>query len=145
MITAKRGADGQPLSKNSRNEADGRMKMENVINPAPEAVMKGKVKENKTKNKVQIKKAINPRNEQYSVERSEKYYVVRALTNAKNGISFAQFGEGDPAVGRKELDGIFGKGGLNMGVVSEETNEQDDVVEDKCLTVTLVKLQCTEV
>lgn len=70
-MAVKRGADGKSLTKNPCNEGDGRMPMEDTINPAPDPVNNGKAKAKKI-NEAQNKKAFKPRNNQISAERSEK-------------------------------------------------------------------------
>lgn len=82
---------------------------------------------------------MKPRNKQLRAERSEKYDVVSALTNAQTGMTFGKLWKGDAAIARKELERIFGKGGLKVGVVSDDPNKEGEDVEEKCMAVARIK------
>lgn len=62
---------------------------------------------------------------------------MSALTNAQSGITFGKLWQGEATNTRKELDRIFGKDNLNLGIVKEE-DENSEQDEEKSLAVSFV-------
>lgn len=143
LMALKRGADGQPLPKNHKSGEQG-APIGSLLNPETKPVEARKPvtpsKKKKSKKKV-TKKTSKQKKKDPNTDCPEKYDVVSALTSAPSGITFGQLWRGDATSARKELDRIFGKGKLKLGVVADvkgavEENEE----EEKCLAVTKVSM-----
>lgn len=74
------------------------------------------------------------------IARPEKYDIVSVFTKAQSGLIFGQVWQGDTVSAKRELDRIFGKGGLKFGLVEQENGRISQEKEEKCLSITLVKV-----
>lgn len=71
---------------------------------------------------------------------TKKYKIVSQLMNSQSGMTSGQLWQGDAASIKKGLDRVFGNGALKFGVI--EGNHQNPVtnLEEKCLSVTMVRI-----
>lgn len=92
------------------------------------------------KKKTQGRKVVRPRNKQRRAKRSENYDIVSALINSQTGVTFRYLWKVDAATAQKELERILGKGGLKVGVISDDPNKEGEQVEDKYLVVAFIKI-----
>lgn len=142
VLAVMQGASGEPKRKQARQNGSNPMPIENLLNPEPIESKKGKGSKRASKKKDHKKKAKH-KPQTFKAERPEKYDVVSALTNAQSGITFGHLWQGNAAYARKELDRIFGKGQLKLGVV-EEREQNDEDTEEKCLAVAPVRIHGME-
>lgn len=74
------------------------------------------------------------------MEQRDRYDEVSALANAPAWLTFRQLLQGDAASVRKELDRIFGKGKLKLGVIEEIEQTPLSEKEETLLALALAKV-----
>lgn len=164
VMSLKRDAEGNPISK-SRKTVDERTDPDKPqasnaaaaarFPPLEEDVVMVDPKTNKKKKKKSSAKKVpskkkasrrGTRSESKAalIEKATDYSLVSALASAPTGLSFAQLLRGDAEQAKKDLDKLFSKNGLRVGVLAEgETKESGDK-EESCLAVASIKLYGTE-
>lgn len=147
LLAMKRGAHGQPAQKNARAGPPDPMSIDKLLNTAPADCRKKKKKGKANPRRKGLKRMAQPKRSPGIPERQNKYDVVSALTNAQAGLTFEQLWHSDRNCTQKELDRIFGKAKLKVGVV--EVNDHkvraETTDEKKCLAAALVEIYGTEV
>lgn len=119
FLALKRSSNGEALSKNSRTGELDPMPIENFLNPVRNLnggnrnTKKTAAKRKKPKIKRPLKRL------KINLDTFGSYDVSSALAQAPTGLTFGQLWRGDAANAKKDLDHIFGKGELKVGVIDE--------------------------
>lgn len=120
------------------------MTIDKMLNLLPQALVKKK--KTTAKSRAKTKNKLRSKRKSVKMEGLGRYGVVTALIQALSGLTLGQIWEGDAVGAKKELDRIFGKAKLKLGMVEEE-----EVVpicrdeEEKCFAVTLLKVHGVDV